>query len=358
MGRLLAVRAVGPEFVRVLLDAWERGDAVLPIHPALPPAAADALTTALRAGDDVDPGDALVVATSGTTGDPKGVVLTHDAVRAAAEITSTRLGVDPDRDRWLACLPLAHVGGLSVVTRAILTKTPLTVHERFDPDAVAGAADEGCTRVSLVATALARIDPARFRTVLLGGGPAPDAVADNVVVTYGLTETGGGVVYDGRPLDGVDVRIADNGQILLRGPTSLRAYRDGSDPKDADGWLSTDDIGRLDADGRLHVHGRTTDLIITGGENVWPVAVEAVMRRHPGVADVAVVGHADPEWGQRVVAYVEPRPGVSPLPLATMRSWAKEHLPAYAVPSAVVWMDALPRTPLGKVARSALRAPR
>src|SRR5262245_32992020 len=177
MPELVAVALpAGPAFVLALQRIWDRGDAVLPVDLRLPPPARTALLDALAPGSvldtdgehrrdggrEVEPGDALVVATSGTTGEPKGVVLTHDAVAASATASSARLGVGPG-DHWLACLPLAHVGGLSVVTRAMVTGTPLTVLPGFDPAAVEQAALAGATLVSLVATALARIEPARFR---------------------------------------------------------------------------------------------------------------------------------------------------------------------------------------------------
>ena len=187
--------------------------------------------------------------------------------------------------------------------------------------------------VSLVSTALLRIDPSLFRTVLLGGGQPPDGfVADNVVITYGMTETGSGVVYDGVPLDGVEVRIVD-GEVYVHGPMLLRGYRDGRDPKTADGWLPTGDAGALDRDGRLTVFGRRADMIITGGEKVWPHAVEEVLVVHHDVADVAVGGRPDPEWGQRVVAWVVPVDSSRPPTLSSLRAFAAEQLPSYAAPA-------------------------
>jgi O-succinylbenzoic acid--CoA ligase len=284
-------------------------------------------------------------------------------VAASAAASSARLGVDPDRDRWLACLPLAHVGGLSVVTRALHTGTPLVVHDRFDAAAVEASARGAApvTLVSLVATALRRLDPSVFRRVVLGGSAMPAGLPDNAVTTYGMTETGSGVVYGeapfdgtGTPLDGVEVRVVD-GEVRLRGPMLLRAYRDGTDPRDAEGWLRTGDAGTWDPDaGRLRVFGRTGDLVITGGENVWPAAVERVLARHPAVAEVAVTGEPDPEWGQRVVAIVVPADGAEPPTLDALRDAAKAELPAYAAPRRLVLAGALPRTGLGKVARAAL----
>ena len=262
--------------------------------------------------------------------------------RPARGSTST-----PPTDRWLACLPLSHVGGLAVVTRSLVTGTPCHVHAGFDADAVMRAATEGCTRTSLVPTALARIDPSAFRTILVGGQAPPPDRPSNVIATYGLTETGSGIVYDGAPLDGVDLRVVD-GEIHVRGPMLLRAYRDGRDPKDGAGWLPTGDAGSLEG-GRLTVHGRIGELIITGGENVWPVAVERALATHPEVAEVAVVGRADPEWGQRVVAVIVPRDPSTPPTLDALQAHVRESLPAYAAPRELDLVDALPRLASGKL---------
>ncbi|MEO7429353.1 MAG: AMP-binding protein, partial [Acidimicrobiales bacterium] len=211
--RLVTLEADDPHFVDRLQRAWDDGDAVLPLDPRLPAPARAAVLTAARLDEPVEPGDALVVVSSGTTGDPKAAVLTQEAVTASALATSHRLGVDPDRDRWLACLPLSHVGGLSVVTRALRTGTALTVHPGFDADAVTDAAQAGCTLTALVPTTLARIDPSRFRAILVGGQAPPLDRPGHVIATYGMTETGSGVVYDGLPLDGVEVRIEPDGEI-------------------------------------------------------------------------------------------------------------------------------------------------
>ena len=351
MHRLVALTMPGgPAFVEALQRVWDAGDAAFPLDPRLPAAAAGRLMDAFDVGGPVEAGDALVVATSGATGEPKGVVLTHAAVAASAEATSVRLGVDPATDHWLACLPLSHVGGLAVVTRALHTGTPLTVLPGFDAAAVMTS---GATLTSLVATALRRIDAAAFRVIVLGGARPPAERPPNVVTTYGMTETGSGVVYDGVPLDGVEVRIVD-GEIHLRGPMLLRAYRDGTVPRTADGWLATGDLGELDGEGRLVVHGRRGDLIITGGENVWPEAVEDALRALPAIGDVAVAGVDDEEWGQRVVAWVVPADPGRPPALADVRAAARDRLPGYALPRQLIVVDALPRTALGKVRRDAL----
>ena len=216
----------GPGFVDELQRIWDAGDAAFPVDQRLSPA-----------GQGADVPARCASASDGRTGrcarrrderidrQPKGVVLTHDAVAASAEATSRRLGVTRD-DHWLACLPLSHVGGLSVVTRALHTGTELTVLPGFD--AARASTPSGATLVSLVATALRRIDPTCFRSIVLGGSRPPADRPANSVTTYGMTETGSGVVYDGVPLDGVEVRIDHDGQIHLRGPMLLRCYRDGT----------------------------------------------------------------------------------------------------------------------------------
>jgi O-succinylbenzoic acid--CoA ligase len=361
----------GPEFVEALRRAWDNSDAVLPLDQRLSKFAQGAVLEQLRParvvgpggdqqrpdGEPVEAGDALVMATSGTTGTAKGVILTHDAVLASAQATSERLAVDPGVHRWLACLPLNHVGGLSVVTRSLLTHTPFAVLPGFDRDRVRAAAGPDVL-VSLVPTALARVGAEHFRTVVLGGSAPPRELPPNVVPTYGLTETGSGVVYGGVPLPGVEVAIAsDTREVLLRGPMLLRAYRDGTEALTANGWLATGDAGQLEADGRLRVHGRLTDVIISGGENVWPAPVEAALLSHPSVAEVAVAGTPDPDWGQRVVAWVVPAdPAALPV-LDDLRRLVAESVAPFAAPRQVVLVDRLPRTSIGKVQRTLLPPP-
>jgi O-succinylbenzoic acid--CoA ligase len=359
-GRLIALDLPGgPAFVDALRAVWDRGDTALPVDQRVPQRARAELFDAMRpssvivaAGDEsplaggrpTDERDALVVVTSGTTGIPKGVVLTHEAVAASAIASSARLGVATD-DHWLACLPLSHVGGLSVVTRALHTGTRLTVVAGFDVDDVERS---GATLVSLVSTALHRIDASRFRKILLGGARPPSGLPPNVVTTYGMTETGSGVVYDGVPLDGVELRIV-TGEVHIRCPMLLRCYRDGTSPL-VDGWFATGDGGRLDADGELVVDGRIGELIITGGENVWPQAVEAVLSRHPAVHDVAIAGRPDAEWGEVVVAYVVADD--DPPSLDDLRDHVKASLPAYNAPRVLELVDEVPRTTLGKIVRT------
>jgi len=381
----------GAGFVDTLRAIWDTGDAAAPLDPRLPRAARDALLAALRpsrvvasdgehhtmaGGLPVEEGDAVVIATSGSSGQPKGVVLTHDALRASALATSDRLGIDPARHAWLACLPLAHVGGLSVVTRALLTGTPLTVLPGFDADAVeALGRAERATHLSLVPAALRRLDPALFTRILLGGSRPPGDLPPNVVVTYGMTETGSGVVYDGYPLDDVEVAIAHfddgddlgddgddgtsgAGQILLRAPMLLRCYRDGSTgrvlgPDGSKAWFATGDAGYINERGTLSVTGRMAEMITTGGEKVWPDEVERVISAHRDVAEVAVWKRPDPEWGERVVAWVVP---ADVLPKAEeLKELVAGTIAPWAAPKEIVFTTELPRTPSGKVKRSELR---
>ena len=362
MPKLTALNLPGsPDFVHALQSVWERGDAVFPLDRRLPAAAQRSMLqgfgvatvisedgeTALSDGEPIEPGDALVIATSGSSGPPKAAVLTHAAVEASAQATSERLQVT-DNDHWLACLPLAHVGGLSVITRSLITGTTLTVIDGFDADVVSASE---ATLVSLVATALQRIDPSLFRAIVLGGARPPVDRPPHCIATYGLTETGSGVVYNGKPLNSVEIEIRD-GEVHVRGPMLLRCYRDGTSPLTSDGWLPTGDLGFLRDDGSLHVEGRRGDVINTGGEKVWPDDVERQLIQHPDIHDVAVTGLPDNEWGQIVAAFVvSARPNLS---LDEIRAHCRAQLPGYALPKRLELVEAIPRTALGKVRRSEL----
>ena len=316
-------------------------------------------------------GESVVVATSGTTGERRLVEHGRASVEASCRAVSRALGVDPDRDRWLACVPVRFVAGRAIVLRGLVTATPVTVHEGFDVDAV-GAAAGDCTLVSLVPTQLLRLLDARapldrFRAVLLGGGPVPTGLVDRagdagvaVHTTYGLTETFGGCVHDGRPLDGVSIRIEpESGEVLVQGPVLMRGYVDDPDATRAaftsDGWLRTGDVGRYAADGRIEIVDRLKDLVITGGVNVSPTAVERVLQTYPALADVCVVGVPDSEWGERVVACLVLRDGLQVPTVEDLRTFARGRLTPAELPKEVRILTEIPRTASGKPLRRALR---
>jgi O-succinylbenzoic acid--CoA ligase len=167
-----------------------------------------------------------------------------------------------------------------------------------------------------------------------------------------MTETGSGVVYNGMPLEGVEIRISES-VIYLRAPMLMRGYRFHPAPIDANGWFCTGDLGEIDAQGVLSVHGRQGDLIISGGENIWPEAVEDALRTLASVEDVCVVGIPDAEWGQQVCACVVPQSGNTPT-LEAIRNHIKETLPAFCAPKQLRLVTAIPRTALGKPQRQVL----
>ena len=375
MPELVAIDvAQGPLLPQLLEDVWERGDAACVLDQRLGASARAAQLDALAptrhlvadgarvlerrvpSGHGTEPGDALVVLTSGSASSPRAVVLTHDAVVASATSTSSRLAVSTADDRWLCCLPCAHIGGLAVVTRALLTGTPLEIHAGFDAARVAASARAGATLTSLVATALSRLDaPVAFRRILLGGAAPPRDVPANVVATWGMTETGSGIVYDGVPLEGVAV-AAHDGELYVKGAMLARAYRDGGaiddvGPDGTRGWLATGDGGTVEG-GIVRVHGRLAEMITTGGEKVWPAEAEAAIATHPRVAAVAVWKRSDPVWGERVVAWVVPR-GAAPS-LDELREHVAASLPPWFAPKELVVVSDLPRAASGKVARRLL----
>ncbi len=331
------------------------------------------LTSTLRAGEEIDDDVAVVVSTSGTTGRPKGAMLTADALRASAESTHARLG---GAGRWLLALPAYHIAGLQVLVRSALAgTTPVSLPASFDPHELPSAvADLGGGRryASLVAVQLDKSlrDPdaaaalGDLDAVLIGGGPMPAGVAEraqaagvNVVRTYGMSETAGGCVYDGVALDGVKVRI-DNSRILLGGATVAKGYRNpiSPDPFAERGWFRTDDLGAMDDSGVLRVLGRVDDAVSTGGLTVLPQLVESALAGHPAIAECAVFGVPDERLGQRVVAALVLAPD-SPAPdVAELRAWVAQTLDATAAPREVHIVEELPRRGIGKLDRRELAA--
>jgi len=360
-GRLVTVRLQAPEAALAIRSAWDRGDAVLVLDPRAPGAEVEGVLARMRPEVGVDPEVAAVVVTSGTAGVPKGVELTWGGLDASAAAVGRALEVGPG-DRWLACLPLHYVAGLAVLGRAWVAGTPVTVLERFD---VAAVVEAEATLVSLVPTMVRRLrdsgaDLSRFRRILLGGGLVRER-GPNIVATYGLTETWGGVVHDGHPLAGVELAVGEADEILVRAPMVMRGYRLASEQTaaafTAGGWLRTGDAGTIGADGRLRVVDRLRDLIVTGEVKVSPNEVEAVLAEHPGVADVCVVGAPDPEWGERVVAHIVATDPVAPPGLRELRAFAADLLSAAKLPREVVITAAIPRTAGGKPLRRLLIGP-
>lgn len=298
-------------------------------------------------GRMVDDEVGLVMLTSGSSGVPKAAELTWDALRASAAMTQATLRGDV-APVWFPCLPANHIGGLAVLLRAILDDATLVWG---DPDRIADAPRLGATHVALVRTQLVRFDVSGFQRVLLGGARPPYELPDNVVTTWGMTETGSGIVYDGFALPGVEVADVE-GELCVRTPTLFRSYRDAPrptrrGPDGRDDWFPTGDGGTV-VDGRVRVHGRLDFVINTGGEKVWPEDLEAALASVAGVRDVAVTAAEDPEWGQRVVALVVSDGQRLDEPL---RAAAADRLGPWAQPKEIRYVAAIPRTSNGKVRR-------
>ena len=334
--------------------------------------------------------DQAIVFTSGTTGKPKGAVITFANHFWSATASAYRLGVQPD-DRWLSCLPLYHVGGLAVVFRSCLYGTAVVLHERFELDRFNRSLDRGrITLTSLVPTMLHRLLDARpdgwpdsLRAILLGGAAASPELLERafaqglpIAPTYGLTEAASQVATlrpadaqakpgsVGRPLMFIRVRIADergetlptgqHGEILVSGPTIMRGYYGDQAATAAaiqNGELHTGDVGHLDEEGDLWVLQRRSDIIISGGENVYPAEVETVLAQFPGVTRACVVGVPHAEWGQQVAALVEVEtPGG--MSEADLRAHCRRRLAGYKCPRQVAFTEALPLTASGKIARA------
>ena len=425
LGSRVALRAApSPEVFLAIVTLAAMGATLVPIHPRLSPAEARVLVDVTRPDVVLDDADRLlpstfevqdwravvtpapastragaadaapfaIVTTSGTSGRPKGAVLSRRAMIASAEASAKNLGWQPD-DRWLLCMPLAHVGGLSIVTRCLHARRAVVMLPRFEPRAVLDAIrDHEVTLLSVVPTmldALFEADTegvlARPRAILLGGAAAPKPLLDEcarrevrVLTTYGLTEACSQVTCQspradarragsGAPLPGVEVRIAstateatdalppnETGRILIRGEVLFDGYLrpDGIDPaRTADGWFETGDLGELSESGSLHVHVRRTDLIVTGGENVYPAEVEQALERLPGVRRAAVFGVPDARWGQLVAAAIEADLGTSTLKLTDLLATT---LAPYKRPRRWAVVTELPLTSSGKVQRGSL----
>ncbi len=317
---------------------------------------------------------ALIISTSGSEGQPRAVLLGNAQLDAAAAAANACLQFGPG-DLWLNCLPLYHIGGQSILWRAARAGAGVLLHDGFSPDAIArDLAAHPVTHVSLVPAMLARLldlgiaPPPSLRAVLIGGAALSGHLHQRastagwpLYVSYGMSESAAMVAaftpddgawhegLVGHPLPGHEIRIDDTGRICLRGPQLMTGYLDGNG-LDADGWLTTGDLGEIDAAGRLTVLGRADDMLISGGRNIHPQEIESCLAACPGVVDIAVTGQPDPVWGDLVVALV-----VGPADNETLLAHARQHLPSAALPRRIQHLDRLPRNAAGKLERARLR---
>jgi O-succinylbenzoic acid--CoA ligase len=359
--------------IRVFDPGWERA-------AATPGSTIDAPMPVSR-----EPGSACyVVFTAGTTGSSKAAVLSRGALEAAIEASALNLGWHA-QDRWLLCLPLAHVGGISIILRCLAARKPVLIQhaqgagDSLDIQQIAhGLTRHNATLISLVPTLLQRLlglpnfsPPARLRAILLGGDGASPALIHEalqrglpVFTTYGMTEMSsqistqryalgpGGDSGNGPAVASAKVRIAQDGRIEVRGQSLFSGYWEPPAlelPLTADGWFRTEDYGTLDDKGSLHVLGRSADVLIIGGENVYPAQVERAILTYPGVERCCVFGLSDPKWGQVVCALVV-GPKAQPQPLA---AFLKQRLMSHQLPRRISFIERLPETAVGKVDRKA-----
>ena len=387
---LLPAVAAGGRLLEALSAALDgTGPAILPLDPGLPRERLDSLIDAFapatvetqdgttRLGPagpgaaqrpGVRPEVAVVIATSGSTGQPKGTELSAAALLASARASLRRIGARPG-ERWLCCLPASHVAGLGVLVRSLVAGPAPAVSERLAAGTLAAS---GCAYVSLVPTQLRRLvdagaDLSATRAILLGGAAIPDgllaaasAAGGRVITTYGMSETCGGCVYDGVPLDEVSVETGADGRIRIAGPVLFSGYRlqPGLTALSRDGrWFITSDLGSVSASGRLLVRGRADDVIVTGGEKVIAGEVAAVLGTCPGVREVVVVGRPDREWGEVVTAVVVPADPARPPTLDALRAHARGRLPRPAAPRELVLVAQIPLLGSGKPDLRQLRDP-
>lgn len=344
-----------PEAIAAAMRSWHAQETIVFVHPRWVDRERSELLASLEPHRAEVERAAVVFFTSGTTGTPKAALLSRRAIISSSTAVNARLQATA-HDRWLASLPIAHAGGFATVMRAVLADSEL-VYEL-----------ERATIASFVPTMLHRRLDAGFsrarypelRTILLGGAAATPALLDRarargfeVITTYGLTETFGGIVFDGVPLPGVELRVNPESTIEVRAPMLMDGYA-GHCPLDQDAWFDTGDFGALEND-RLRILSRRTDLIISGGENVYPAEVEAVLESHPSVLRACVFGVTDEVWGQLVCAAIVP---------ASKRDFDREeldrflvqHLAPFKRPRRVALFGALPETPQGKVDRREARS--
>ncbi|WP_081673218.1 class I adenylate-forming enzyme family protein [Magnetospirillum fulvum] len=395
-GQPLAARIGDAEALALLALAAPRvGRALLPVNPALPEERQRGLLAAAGGADPLGtlpapcfntparpelPPDQvqLIVATSGSTGTPKGTMLTGANLAAAVRASRRMIPLEPG-DVWLGCLPMVHIGGLSVLLRCLESGATVRLHPRFDVEKVSSDLESGrVSHVSLVPAMLGLLldhgcHPAsRLRAALIGGAGLPAALAERaleagwpLLPSYGMSEAGSQVAtcsdvaiwspgLAGTPLPGVEIGFSPEGRVRVRGPMVMVGYLNpdlrpglGLTPG---GWFETNDLGRLDAQGRLVILGRADDMLISGGENVHPAEIETLAGRCPGVRALAVTGRPDPVWGDLIVAIL-----VGEIAPDAFLDWCRAHLPSHLRPRRAVTVDALPLNPNGKTDRTKLQ---
>ncbi|MDM5156993.1 o-succinylbenzoate--CoA ligase [Bacillus sp. DX1.1] len=332
-----------------------------------------------------------IIYTSGTTGKPKGVILTYGNHWASAVGSSLNLGLR-EEDCWLACLPLFHVGGLSLLMKNIIYGMRILLVPKYDPDFIHTALQtRGVTMISVVSKMLTDLlerlgegtYPKSLRCVLLGGGPAPRPLLETCVAkgipvyqTYGMTETSSQICTlaadymltkvgsAGKPLFLCQLRIENGGEvapshvegeIVVKGPNVTSGYfkrEEATRETVRDGWLHTGDLGYLDEEGFLYVLDRRSDLIISGGENIYPAQIEEALLAHSKVVEAGVVGKADEKWGQVPVAFIVKADHVTEEELIR---FCEEKLARYKVPKEIHFLSELPRNASKKLLRRELR---
>jgi O-succinylbenzoic acid--CoA ligase len=364
MANLVALEMpIGDSLVNSIKTCADRQEAFTILDPQLSPQRRNELLDILRPthlidtsgyrqtldGDPVDDGDGAVVVTSGSAGRPKAAVLTWEALEASARLTTQALAREGEQ-RWLGALPATHIGGLAVILRSVLAGSSLIFNGTIETGVELGA-----THVAVVRTQLHRYDTSQYQCVLLGGGPPPPEVAGNVTTTWGMTETGSGVLYDGQPLSGVELTVVD-GELLIKSPTLFRTYRNQPRPEvtveGSTGWFPTGD-GATMHNGLIVVQGRLAHVITSGGEKIWPEDLEQLFVDIDGITEVAVVGRDDEEWGQRVTIVAVSDRDERAL-LEECRAIARERLGPWAQPKDIELVTAIPRTANGKIARALL----
>ncbi|HSG24060.1 MAG TPA: AMP-binding protein [Azonexus sp.] len=320
------------------------------------------------------PDVALIISTSGSEGQPRSVLLGKTQLDAAAAASNKHLPLGPG-DLWLNCLPLYHIGGQAVLWRCARAAAGVLLHEGFNAKAVADDLQHyPVTHISLVPAMLAQLlelqtkPPTSLRVTLIGGAALSQQLYDKAIAagwplypSYGMSETAAQLAsFDpsqdhwheglvGKPMPGHEIRIGNDGRIAVRGPQVMLGYLNGGGV-DAEGWLTTGDLGSIDVNGCLTVIGRADDMLISGGSNVHPLEVESCLAACPGVSDVAVTGLPDPVWGDLIVALI-----VGTAEQSTLLAHARKHLPSAALPRKTIFLERLPRNAAGKIERATLR---